>query len=227
MIPREAARILSKGKSFEYSKWAKYVQYTNDCFKQDFVSYNNSLLVCTKSHLSDEHNQPELLYENPNNPYIVTGIKNSEYWELVMTGYTGVVYIPTYDDETGILSWRVSLATEEAAPVRIKLLGPWENSSGEDSASLGLNNHTSGDYAISAGLENNADGNYSQAFGYNTKTNNEAEVSFGKFNDSTEDTLFSVGNGTSDDSRSNAFEITKDGVKFFGIDTSFGWIEYD
>lgn len=89
MKPRETARILSKGKSLEYSNWMKYTQYTNDCFKQDFVAYDGTIVVCKKSHLSDPSNAPILLYENESNPYIVTGVKNSEYWELVIPGYKG------------------------------------------------------------------------------------------------------------------------------------------
>lgn len=119
MIPREAARILSKGKSIEHSKWGKYVQYTNDCFKQDFVSYGNSLLACVKTHFSDEDNAPELLYENKDNPYVVTGVKNSDYWELVLTGTLGAVYIPEYDYVSGILSWRPSFSTEIVEPIYI------------------------------------------------------------------------------------------------------------
>lgn len=44
---------------------------------------------------------------------------------------------------------------------------------------------------------------------------NDYEIAFGTFNKSNTDTLFSVGNGTSDTARSNAFEITKTTGKLF------------
>ena len=214
MRANETARILSKGKSFEYSKWGLYVQYSNDCFKQDFVSYNNALLACVKSHFSDESNAPILLYENPDNPFNITGVQNSDYWELIMTSDNGSVYIPEYDDETGMLSWKLSSSIDSVKPVRVKLLGPWEHGKGEDSAALGLQNSADGDFSVSGGFESEANGSFSQAFGYKTKTTNDYEVAFGKLNKTSDDTAFSIGNGDSNNNRSNIFEITKDGKQY-------------
>lgn len=214
MKANETARILSKGKSIEYSKWGPYVQYSNDCFKQDFVSYGNSLLACVQSHFSDEHTEPVLLYENSENPFNVTGVQNTDYWELVMTSDNGSVYIPEYDDETGILSWKLSSSTDSVKPVRIKLLGPWEHGTGEDSATLGLRNSADGNFSVSGGFESEANGNFSQSFGYKTKTTNDYEVAFGKLNKTSDNTAFSIGNGDSNDNRSNIFEITKDGKQY-------------
>ena len=86
MNGKEFARILSKGKSFEYSKWDSVVQYTNDCFKQDFVSHNNALFACIKSHMSCEDNMPDVFYENGE-----LLVKNSEYWDLVVTGGRSII----------------------------------------------------------------------------------------------------------------------------------------
>ena len=44
------------------------------------------------------------------------------------------------------------------------------------------------------------------------------KASFGKYNESNDDTLFSVGDGTADDARHNAFEITTDGGKLHDKD---------
>lgn len=214
MKANETARILSKGKSIEYSKWGPYVQYSNDCFKQDFVSYGNSLLACVQSHFSDEHNEPVLLYENSENPFNVTGVQNTDYWELVMTSDNGSVYIPEYNDETGILSWKLSSSTDSVKPVRIKLLGPWDHGTGEDSATLGLQNSADGNFSVSGGFESEANGNFSQSFGYKTKTTNDYEIAFGKLNKTSDDTAFSIGNGDNNDNRSNIFEITKDGKQY-------------
>ena len=48
------------------------------------------------------------------------------------------------------------------------------------------------------------------ALGYHTESNNEAEIAFGKFNSSNEDTIMSCGIGTVENRR-NAIEVTKDG----------------
>lgn len=78
------ARLLSRGKSFEYSPWREFVKYSNDCFRQDFVSYENVLLACKQTHISSIDTKPNLIYLENN------VIKcDSEYWELVMTGVLG------------------------------------------------------------------------------------------------------------------------------------------
>lgn len=215
MKANQTARILSKGKSFAFSQWKPLVQYTNDCFKQDFVSYNNALLVCVESHFSTQDDPPILLYENPDNPYTVTGV-NSDKWEYVMSGSPGLVYIPEYNDDTGILTWRTSASPEDLKPIRIKMTGPWADSKGESSATLGVQNKTGGDYAIAAGFGAEALGDYSQSFGYKTITNNNNEAAFGRFNKSIEgETIFSIGNGENEDSRNNLIEFKSDGTFYF------------
>lgn len=80
------------------------------------------------------------------------------------------------------------------------------------------NNSASGKYSHSEGYGNVAEGNYSHVEGYHTNTSNEYEHACGKYNysDSSSDydsykTIYSVGIGTSDDDRKNAFEISKTG----------------
>lgn len=55
-------REFNRGKSFEFSEWSPLTKYTNDSFKQDFVSYNGTLLACNDTHVSKE--PPVLKYEN-------------------------------------------------------------------------------------------------------------------------------------------------------------------
>lgn len=221
----ERARILSKGKSFEFSEWKPFVQYTNDCFKQDFVSYNNVLLVCKETHLSTVDEPPELLYENPDNKSLVTGV-NSPYWTFVMTGSAGApgkIYIPEYDDKTGKLGWRLSESSEEVSDVKIKLEGPWKSSDGKDSVSLGETNKATGDNSVASGTNSIAGGNNSHAFGNSVKTTNDGESAFGKFNQSiAEETLFSIGNGTDDSNRKNLLEVKLDGSFYYnGVKKDF------
>ena len=74
---------------------------------------------------------------------------------------------------------------------------------------------TYGNYAFAFGEGTSADGNYSFAFGQGTRAHNSYEVAFGKYNRSQmSNTLFSIGNGTSDTNRSNLFQINQDGTVY-------------
>jgi hypothetical protein len=53
-------RELNRGKSFDFSEWRPVTEYTNNDFKQDFVSYKNTLLACKKTHISEK--EPVLKY---------------------------------------------------------------------------------------------------------------------------------------------------------------------
>lgn len=63
-----------------------------------------------------------------------------------------------------------------------------------------------------------ANGELSHASGFDTIANNNYEAAYGAYNVSNEDTLFSVGDGTWDNTRHNAFEITKTGGKLHDKD---------
>lgn len=65
--------------------------------------------------------------------------------------------------------------------------------------------------AHAEGIGTLASGYASHAGGYHTIASNRYQTAVGKYNDNKEDTLFEVGNGTADDARSNAFEVTSDG----------------
>lgn len=65
-------------------------------------------------------------------------------------------------------------------------------------------------------FENNiASGDYSHASGLNTIASGEAEYVVGKYNNNSEPHQFSVGIGTSDTDRKNAFEVNTDGTAHF------------
>ena len=71
----------------------------------------------------------------------------------------------------------------------------------------------SGIYSHSEGYGTTASGEFSHAGGHHTQALKEAEFAHGKFNQSNEDTIYSIGDGTADDARHNAFEITTTGGK--------------
>ena len=78
-------------------------------------------------------------------------------------------------------------------------------------------------YAHAEGEATAAKGSHSHAEGYNTITNNDGEHASGKFNVSTTGltsavkTLFSIGNGTANDARHNAFEVRENGDIYITI----------
>ena len=65
------------------------------------------------------------------------------------------------------------------------------------------------------GQMNRASGVGSHAEGVGTQTSNYGESAVGRFNESKEGLIFSVGNGTSDEDRRNAFEVYENGHVYF------------
>ena len=90
--------------------------------------------------------------------------------------------------------------------------------SDNDSHAEGYNTTASGHASHAEGLCTVASGDYSHAEGENTIANNKAEHASGSYNVSNEDTLFSIGDGTAENARRNAFEITKTGGKLHDKD---------
>ena len=79
------SRDFYKGKSFRFvHEWHTGTNYFNDQFNVDFVTFNNTLLVCKKSHQSSDANIPTIIYD-PQNPLQPIGV-NSDFWEFVLSG---------------------------------------------------------------------------------------------------------------------------------------------
>lgn len=69
------------GKSFEYvGSWTVGKKYYNDDHRTSFVTYNNCLLACNKTHESSIGTEPVILYDGT----MPVGIENI-YWTLVLT----------------------------------------------------------------------------------------------------------------------------------------------
>lgn len=87
--------------------------------------------------------------------------------------------------------------------------GHGSHAEGTTTTASGLNAHAGGHIAVAGKICTFAHGEIVEAI------SNDYEVAFGAFNKSNTDTLFSIGNGTDEDKRSNAFEITKTTGKLF------------
>lgn len=99
-----------------------------------------------------------------------------------------------------------------------KAIGNYAHSEGYKSIASGLGSHAEGGFtkfSPSTGVVSHnggeASGNASHAEGIGTKAQNEAEHASGKYNVSNSDTQFSIGIGTSDANRKNAFEVKQNG----------------
>lgn len=101
-------------------------------------------------------------------------------------------------------------------------IGYKNTSGGSGSVALGDTCESSGTSSTAMGYKTKASGAYSSTFGENTQATNKGEVAMGAYNKSTtstntsEQTAFSFGIGTSDTNRQNAFEIKKNGDVYIG-----------
>lgn len=121
------SRDFYKGKSFRYSSWCKGHTYYNNDLYQDFISIDNVLLACKKTHVASK--KPEITFEQGN--YTLT----SSDWTIVMAaspGENGQVYVPSYDAKTGQLSWTLQEHTSEIEPVTINTTVSYVNVLDED-----------------------------------------------------------------------------------------------
>ena len=103
--------------------------------------------------------------------------------------------------------------------------GKWSHAEGQDTTASGIYSHAegcgtaaSGNCSHAEGYETTASGIGSHASGIGTQALHRNEAAYGTFNKSNDDTLFSVGDGTADDARHNAFEITTSGGKLHDKD---------
>lgn len=85
-----------RGKSFHYAGvWTEGAHYVNDEYNVDFVTYDKTLLVCTKSHLATLKNRPNDWIRDENDWII--GL-DSECWAFIHTGKNA-------DDEAEYVRW--------------------------------------------------------------------------------------------------------------------------
>ena len=82
--------------------------------------------------------------------------------------------------------------------------GVYSHSEGDGTTASGVRSHAGGGDSV-------ASGDSSFAHGKNAQALNDHEVAFGQYNISYPNLLFSVGDGTSESTRHNAFDITKTG----------------
>lgn len=82
---------------------------------------------------------------------------------------------------------------------------------GTASHAEGFSAKANGAGAHAEGCETIADGEYSHASGINTQAGYESQTVIGRYNDNQQNNAFEIGNGESENARSNAFEVDWDG----------------
>lgn len=98
-------------------------------------------------------------------------------------------------------------------------LGEDSYASGQSAVALGNNAYAQGNSSFATGQSSKASGNYASAFGLSTIAQGYSQTVIGRYNLAqgnpnswvATDDLFTIGNGTSDNQRSNAFIVKKNG----------------
>lgn len=135
------------------------------------------------------------------------------------TGTNALIYNSTTNSANGSSSHAEGYSTT-ASGYYAHAEGYIANAKGYASHAEGLSTKSKGFGSHAEGRETEANGDYSHSEGYLTRTTNESEHSSGRYNNSVSasktfgdsgNTLFSVGNGTADNARHNAFEIRQNG----------------
>lgn len=107
--------------------------------------------------------------------------------------------------------------------------GGMSHAEGNKSSATAEGAHAEGILTTASGYASHAEGRetvaaatYSHASGLGTKTNVDAQTAIGRYNKTSSDSLFIIGNGENDENRSNAFEVTTDGyIRSNGIITKY------
>lgn len=135
--------------------------------------------------------------------------------KFVVVGYTAVGRFPYYtigSDGVGAIG-KYSFREGENTVAS----GNTSHAEGESTVASGDNSHAEGSYTKAIGSNSHAEGNHSVANGRNSHAGGLYTVAeangtaVGQYNVSSANGLFVVGNGTADDSRSNAFQVNSYG----------------
>lgn len=76
----------TSGTSFRCTEWKENTKYFHNSRYIDFVSLDNCLFMCIKSHISEEDNKPvpEVSVSADTRASVLT--LESEYWQLILSG---------------------------------------------------------------------------------------------------------------------------------------------
>jgi len=148
---------------------------------------------------------PNLYQYNFSNLDSQAGVKPGSILEVKLSGksyYLKVIYIDTINSQIKFSALSNSFPINELT------------SGTSGTLYTGI---ASGAASHTEGHQTTASGEYSHAGGYHTIAGYQSQTVIGKYNDNKSNALFEVGNGTSENTRSNAFEVYQDGHAEVGL----------
>lgn len=141
-----------------------------------------------------------------------------------------------YSHAEGMYAYASGICSH-AEGVQTNANGTYSHAEGSNSKATGYASHAEGNYSIAKGSYSHAEGNNTEATGYASHAGGykssasapysfchgrelrtvgiEPQAAFGCFNETNSSMLFSIGNGSSDTDRKNAFSINKSGTMTF------------
>lgn len=125
---------------------------------------------------------------------------------MLFIGYSTADLIPCYSFSNKDVAMLGSLNSGAYS----MMIGQDVSASGYGAFAQGLNSYASVPYAFASGVDNDVNGEGATARGRCLKIQNKGgtdQTVIGHYNSPVEDKAFVIGNGTADDSRSNAFEV--------------------
>jgi hypothetical protein len=131
---------------------------------------------------------------------------------------TAMGNLSTASGPTATAIGKVTMASGDTSTA----MGNHTVASGNISTALGFETDATGDVSLATGSHTLASGNYSTALGYHTRSKAFSSIAIGRFNvgfgnsETWEESnaLFEIGNGTSDETRSNALTVNKNGSHY-------------
>lgn len=153
------------------------------------------------------------------------GYSNNFLWDTEHIGQYSVG-LGYYSRASGIYSTAMGAYTDATGDYSTAM-GNGTSASGDNSTAMGYNTDAIGDYSTAMGEYTDATGDYSTAMGYNTEAYGFASLVIGTYNDplvTVQDgssgvpastPLLIIGNGKSQNDKSNALEVYNDGTLNF------------
>lgn len=224
LIPREFNHTNRKTISIT-SVAAESCTLSKATFKYDFSRFNfgastavsiGSTSNCTAIITSNNtYKFPEVLV-TPNSKQISKGNSYEYYFVLTIGSYSFRCTVTvTYNSSNQIISTFNFIGSNfpsgSYAFIQCSKLGFFTRTN-----SVLAPAYTIGNRYIDANPTLNISGGYSTAMGFGLKAQTEYQVVLGVYNDNNNNNIFEIGNGTSDASRSNIFEITNTGTVMAG-----------
>lgn len=153
-----------------------------------------------------------------------SGIANDNYSTSVaykrgmQAVYGGKTYVCIYDMSVGEAwtpsHWEIAIGNYSVSEGEITAAsGAYSHAEGSANTAHGQNAHAEGESCIAWGDYSHAQNRFTKAFG-------DHQTVIGKYNDNQLNNAFEIGNGTSDNARSNALTVDWDGNVCMALDTT-------